>query len=98
MVVFLTLRELSRKWLTNQVVRPVVEEAGCQACEQLSPGERFRWEVVFSQRESNTSYEALRILDPAYCRDLEREVKHRWIVLVKVYTPGWNMHVGNESL
>jgi hypothetical protein len=23
---------------------------------------------------------------------------HRWIVLVKVYTPGWNKHVGNESL
>jgi hypothetical protein len=64
-----------------------VEEAGCQACEQLSPGERVCWEVVFSQRESNTSYEALRILDPACCRDPEREVKHRWTVLVKVYTP-----------
>jgi hypothetical protein len=25
-------------------------------------------------------------------------VKHRWTVLVKVYTPGRNKHVGNESL
>jgi hypothetical protein len=75
----------------------VVEEAGCQASEQLSPSERVCWEVVLSQRDSSTSYEALRIHDLACCRDLEREVKHRWTVLVKVYTPGWNMHVGNES-
>jgi hypothetical protein len=38
-------------------------------------GERVCWEVVFSQRESNTSYRALRIPDPACCRDPEREVK-----------------------
>jgi hypothetical protein len=77
----------------------VVEEAGCQACEQLSPGERVCWEVVFSQRESNTSYRALRILDLACCRDPEREVKQPMdCVTVKVYTPGWNRHVGNESL
>jgi hypothetical protein len=51
----------------------------------------------FSPRESPTlAMEALRILDPACCRDLEREVKHRWTVLVKVYTLGWNRHVGNE--
>jgi hypothetical protein len=61
--------------LKKRVVRPVVEEAGCQACEQLSPGERVCWEVVFSQRESSTSYGALRIPDPACCRDPEREVK-----------------------
>jgi hypothetical protein len=40
----------------------------------------------------------MRILDLACFRDPEREVKHQWIVLVKVYTPGWNRHVGNESL
>jgi hypothetical protein len=51
-----------KKW----VVRPVVEEAGCQACEKISLGERVYWEVVFFQRESNTSYRALRIPDPAY--------------------------------
>jgi hypothetical protein len=84
--------------LKKRVVRPMVEEAGCQACEQLSPGERVCWEVVFSQRESNTSYRALRIPDPACCRDPEREVKQSMdCVTVKVYTPGWNMHVGNES-
>jgi hypothetical protein len=54
----------------------VVEEAGCQACEKLPPGERVCWEVVFSQRESSTSYRALRLPDPACCRDPEREVKH----------------------
>jgi hypothetical protein len=42
-----------KKW----VVRLMVEEAGCQAYEKLSLGERVCWEVVFSQRESNTSYE-----------------------------------------
>jgi hypothetical protein len=73
--------------LKRQVVRP----------EKLSPGERVCWEVVFSHRESRTSYEALRILDPACCGDPEREVKHRWIVLVKVYTPRWNRNVRNES-
>jgi hypothetical protein len=76
----------------------MVEEAGCQACEKLSLGERVCWEVVFSQRESSTNYGALRILDLACCQDLEREMKHRWTVLVKVYTPGWNRYVGNESL
>jgi hypothetical protein len=39
-VVILTMWELIRKGLKNQVVRPMVEEAGCQACEQLSLGER----------------------------------------------------------
>ena len=76
----------------------MVEEAGCQACEHLSLGERVCWKVVFSQRESSTSYEAMRIPDLASFLGPEREVKHRWTVLVKVYTPGWNMHVGNESL
>jgi hypothetical protein len=47
----------------------VVEETGCHACEKLSLGERFCWEVVFSKRESNTSYRALRIPDPTYFRD-----------------------------
>jgi hypothetical protein len=77
----------------------VVEEAGCHACEQLSPGERVCWEVVFSQRESNTSYIALRIPDLACCQDPEREVKQSMdCVTVKVYTPEWNKHVGNGSL
>jgi hypothetical protein len=75
----------------------MVEEAGFQAYEQLSLGERDCWEVVFSQRESNTNYGALRVLDMACCQDPEREVKHRCTILVKVYTPGWNRHVGNES-
>jgi hypothetical protein len=84
-----------KKW----VVRPVVEEVGCQSCEKLSPGERVYWEVVFSQRESITSYRALRIHDLACCRDPKREVKQSMdYVTVKVYTPGWNMHVGNEIL
>jgi hypothetical protein len=52
-----------------------IEEAGFQACEQLSPGERICWEVVFSQIDSNTSYGALRNPDPSYCQDPEREVK-----------------------
>ena len=54
--------------------------------------------MVFSERESNTSYGALRIPDPTYCRDPEREVKQSMdCVTVKVFSPGWNMHVGNES-
>jgi hypothetical protein len=52
------------------------KEIGCQACEHLSPSERVFWEVVFSQRESSTSYGALRLPDPAYFRDPKREVKH----------------------
>jgi hypothetical protein len=56
----------SRSVLKKRVVRPVVEEAGCQAYEKLSLGERVYWEVVFSQRESNTNYRALRIPDLAY--------------------------------
>jgi hypothetical protein len=82
-----------KKW----VFKTVAEEAGCQACEKLSLGERVYQEVVFSQRESNTNCEALRIPDPTCCRDPKREVKNQWTVLVKVYTPRWNMHVGNES-
>ena len=62
--------------LKKRVVRPMIEEVGCQACEKLSLGERVYWEVVFSQRESNTNYRSLRILDPTYCRDPESEVKH----------------------
>jgi hypothetical protein len=82
-----------KKW----VVRPVVEKVGCHACEKLPPGERVCWEVVFSQRESNTNFGSLRITDLAYYRGPEREVKHQWTVLLKVYTPRWNKHVGNES-
>jgi hypothetical protein len=74
--VILNLQELVRNWLKNRVVKPVVEEAGCQAYDKLSPCERVYWEVVFSQRESSTSYGALIILDLACCRGLEREVKH----------------------
>jgi hypothetical protein len=59
--------------------------------------ERVCWEVVFSQRECSTSYGALRLHDLACCRHPEREVKHRWTVLVKVYTPRWRRHVENES-
>jgi hypothetical protein len=81
--------------LKKRVVRPVVEEAGCQAYEKLSLGERVCWEVVFSQRDSITSYRALRIPDLACYRDPEREVRHRWKMLVKVYSPGgtgmWGM-------
>lgn len=90
-------RAESRNVLKKWVVRLVVKETGCQACEKLSPGERVCWEVVFSQRESSTNYRTLRIPDPACCWDPEREVKHRWVVLVKVYNPGWNRHVGNDS-
>ena len=77
----------------------MVVEAGCQTCEHLSPGERVCWKVVFSQRESSTSYGALRIDDPTCFQDPKREVKQPMdCVTVKVYTPGWNKHVGNESL
>jgi hypothetical protein len=75
-VFILTVRELSQKVLKNRVLRPLVEEAFCQACEKLLPGEGVCWEVVFFQRESSTSYGALRLPDPAYYRDPEREVKH----------------------
>ena len=75
----------------------MVEEAGFQACEKLSRGERVCWEVVFSQRESNTIYGALRITDSTYCRDSEREVKQSMdFAIVKVYTPWWNKHVVND--
>jgi hypothetical protein len=83
--------------LKKRVVRPVVEEAGCQACEQLSPGERVCWEVVFSQRESNTSYGALRIPDPACCRDPEREVKQPMDCACEGVYSWVEQHVGNES-
>jgi hypothetical protein len=52
----------------------------------------------FFQRGSITNYEALEFLIRPVARDPEREVKHRWTVLVKVYAPGWNRHVGNEIL
>jgi hypothetical protein len=68
-VVILTLWELSWNWLNKRVFRPVDEEVGCQAYEKLSLGERVCWQVVFSQRESNTSYGAPRIHDPACCQD-----------------------------
>jgi hypothetical protein len=58
--------ELNLKRLENQVVRPLVEEAVYQACEKPFPGEGVCWEVVFFQRESNTSYRDLRLLDLAY--------------------------------
>jgi hypothetical protein len=60
----------------GRLEREVVEEAVCQACEKLFPGEGVCWEVVFFQRESSTSYRALRLPDLACCRDPEREVKH----------------------
>jgi hypothetical protein len=58
--------------MKKQVVRPVrnslqvrefvgKEEAGCQACEKLSPGERGCWGSDFSWREPNNNYSALRI-------------------------------------
>jgi hypothetical protein len=52
-VVILTVRELSRKGLKNRVVRPLVEEVGCQAYEKLFLGEGSvgKW---FSPRESPT--------------------------------------------
>jgi hypothetical protein len=74
----------------------VVEEEGCEACEHLSPGERACWEVVFFESKSSTSYRALRIPNLACCQGPEREVKHRWTMLVKMNTLGRNMHVGNE--
>jgi hypothetical protein len=88
--------------MLSLVVAPTVSEtelkkAGCQVCEWLFPGERVCWEVVPPRESPSTSYGALRVPDPAYCRDPEREVKHRWTVLVKVYTPGgagmWGMRV-----
>jgi hypothetical protein len=75
-VVILTVQEFSWKGMKNQVVRPLVEEAFCQACEKPFLGEGVCWEVVFFQRESSTSYGALRLPDLACCRDPEREVKH----------------------
>jgi len=66
----------SKSVLKKCVIRPVVEEASCHACEKLSTGERVYWEVVFSQRESSTIYKALRIVDMACCRDPEREAKN----------------------
>jgi hypothetical protein len=54
----------------------MVEEAGCQVYKQLFPGEGVCWEVVFSQRESITSYGALGLPNPARCQGPEREVKH----------------------
>jgi hypothetical protein len=62
--------------MKNWVLRPLVEEAVCQACEKLFLGEGVYWEVVFIQRESSTSYRALRLPDPACCQELEREVKY----------------------
>jgi hypothetical protein len=53
---------------------------------------------TFEGSWNSWSHGALRLPDPAYCRDLEREVYHRWTVLVKVYTPRWDRHVGNERL
>jgi hypothetical protein len=44
-----------------------IEEAGCQACEQLSLGERVCWGSDFSWRESSSSYKAQIILDLACC-------------------------------
>jgi hypothetical protein len=88
---------IESKLAEERVVRPVVEEAGCEACDHLSSGERVCWEVVFSQRESNTNYRTLRIPNLAYCREPEREVKQSMdCVTLKVYTPRWNRHVGNE--
>jgi hypothetical protein len=40
----------------------VVEEAGCQACEKLSPGERVCCGSEFSWKGSCSCYRALRIL------------------------------------
>jgi len=62
-------------WLKKRVLRHVIEEEGFQAYEQRSLGEIVFWEVVFAQRESSTSYGALRILGLTCFRDLEREVK-----------------------
>jgi hypothetical protein len=42
----LALPDLGGRRLNIWVVRLVVEETGCQACEKLSPGERFCWEVI----------------------------------------------------
>jgi hypothetical protein len=63
--------ELSQKGLKNRVLRPLYEEAVCQAHEKLFPGEGVCWEEVFFQRESNTNYRALRLPDLACCQDPE---------------------------
>jgi hypothetical protein len=79
---------LSGLWLKMQVVRPV--SSSLQERESLL-GSSFLLERVQHQlRSSEISWSSL------FPRP-KREVKHRWNVLVKVYTPGWNMHVGNES-
>jgi hypothetical protein len=75
-MVILILQELSRKGLKNWVLSPLVEEVVRQAYEKLFLGEGVCWEMVFVQRESSTSYRALRLPDLAYFQDLERDVKH----------------------
>jgi hypothetical protein len=65
---------------------PWIEEAGCQACEQLSPGERDCWGSDFFWRESSSSYKALRIPDPTLLLSLGREVEQPIDYgIVKVY-------------
>jgi hypothetical protein len=34
-------RSVVRSWLKRRVFRPVVEEAGCQACDYFAPSKRF---------------------------------------------------------
>jgi hypothetical protein len=55
-------RQVVRPWLKRQVVRPMSNSL---------QGERVCWGSDFSWRESNTSYEALRIPDLSVVEALE---------------------------
>jgi hypothetical protein len=75
------------------------EEAGCQACEKLSPGERVCWGSDFSWREPNSSYSALRIPVQPVVEALEGKWTADGLLREKVaHFLGWDMHVGNERL
>jgi hypothetical protein len=75
-------RQVVRLVRNSLQVREFVEkeEAGCQACKQLSPGERGCWGSDFSWRDPNNSYSALRILVQPVVEALEGKWSSRWTI------------------
>jgi hypothetical protein len=69
-------------------LRSLIEEVGCQTCEQLSLGERVFWGSDFSWRESRNNYSTLRLLVQPITEALEGRRTIDELVIVKVYTPG----------